>query len=257
MFDKQVTALTAILKDKDIRGYSGDAFWNIIKAVVLGDVGALLDTTNDLKNILFHTPTVLFWDKMQRYLFGTFRDYSDQVKMSAKFTEDNSDYEAFVKKQIHLINEMNDDRKIDYFAMLTRCFLLTDMEDALYYKLARFINICTPEELEYIKSFDYDRKSEINAVISSLYQYGLFDQAEKEHGGVDYVLSGFAKALKDNSLNFDEGLNGRDRILAYDQIPPLNITEPATFQDIDNIINNNDVVIDGTSTGEGMEMMPF
>lgn len=245
MFDKQVTALTAILKDKDIREYSGDAFWNIIKAVVLGDVGALLDATNDLKNILFHTPTVLFWDKMQRYLFGTFRDYSDQVRMSAKFTEDNSEYEAFVKKQIHLINEMNDDRKIDYFAMLTRCFLLTDMEDALYYKLARFINICTPEELEYIKSFDYDKKSEINAVISSLYQYGLFDQAEKEHGGVDYVLSGFAKALKDKSLNFDEGLHGRVRILSYEQIPPLNIAEPATWDDIDSIINNNDVVIDG------------
>ena len=84
MFDKQVTALTAILKDKDIREYSGDAFWTIIKAVVLGDVGALLDATNDLKNILFHTPTVLFWDKMQRYLFGTFRDYSDQVRMLAK-----------------------------------------------------------------------------------------------------------------------------------------------------------------------------
>lgn len=31
MFDKQVTALTAILKDKDIREYSGDAFWNILK----------------------------------------------------------------------------------------------------------------------------------------------------------------------------------------------------------------------------------
>jgi hypothetical protein len=245
MFDKQVTALTAILKDKDIREYSGDAFWNIIKAVVLGDVGALLDATNDLKDILFHTPTVLFWDKMQRYLFGTFRDYSDQVRMSAKFTEDNSEYEAFVKKQIHLINEMNDDRKIDYFAMLTRCFLLTDMEDALYYKLARFINICTPEELEYIKSFDYEKKSEINAVISSLYQYGLFDQAEKEHGGVDYVLSGFAKALKDNSLNFDEGLHGRVRILSYEQIPPLNIAEPATWDDIDSIINNNDVVING------------
>ena len=70
MFKKQVTALTAILKDKDIREYSGDAFWNIIKAVVLGDVGALLDVTNDLKDILFHTPTVLFWDKMQRYLFA-------------------------------------------------------------------------------------------------------------------------------------------------------------------------------------------
>lgn len=86
---------------------------------------------------------------MQRYFFGTFRDYSEQVKMSVEFTEDNSEYEAFVKKQIHLINEMNDDRKIDYFAMLTRCLLLNDMKYDLYYKLARFINICTSEELEY------------------------------------------------------------------------------------------------------------
>lgn len=245
MFKKQVTALTAILKDKDIREYSGDAFWNIIKAVVLGDVGALLDVTNDLKDILFHTPTVLFWDKMQRYLFGTFRDYSDQVKMSAKFTNDNSDYEAFVKKQIHLINEMNDDKKIDYFAMLTRCYLLFEMEDALYYKLARFINICTPEELEYIKAFDFNRKSKLNVIISSLYQYGLFDQIEKEHGGVDYKLSSFAKALKSNSLNFSEELNGTTRILSYNQISPLKIAEPATWEDIESILNDEEVIING------------
>ena len=245
MFDKQVAALTAILKDKDIREYSGDAFWSIIKAVVLGDVGALLDATDDLKNILFHTPTVLFWDKMQRYLFGTFRDYSDQVRMAEKFSKDNSDYKTFVKKQIHLVNEMNDALKIDYFAKLTRCYLLTDLEDALYYKLVRFISICTPEELEYIKAFDYNRRAELDAVISSLYQYGLFDQKEKEQEGVDYVLSDFAKALKDNSLNFDEGLNGRNRILAYDQISPLSIAEPTTWQDFDKIFNNNDIVIDG------------
>ena len=92
------------------------------------------------------------------------------------------------------------------------------MEDALYYKLARFINICTPEELEYIKAFDFNRKSKLNVIISSLYQYGLFDQIEKEHGGVDYELSSFAKALKSNSLNFSEELNGTTRILSYNQI---------------------------------------
>ncbi len=58
-------------------------------------------------------------------------------------------------------------------------------------------------ELEYIKIFGYNEKAEINAMISSLYQYGLFDQKEKEHDGVDYVLFDSAKALKENSLNFD------------------------------------------------------
>ena len=32
MFEKQINALTTILRDKDIRDYSGDLFMNIIKA---------------------------------------------------------------------------------------------------------------------------------------------------------------------------------------------------------------------------------
>ena len=75
------------------------------------------------------------------YMFGTFRNYAEQVKMAGKFNEENMDYEKFVKRQIHLINEINDDKKVDYFAQLTRCYLLTEMENALYYKLARFLII--------------------------------------------------------------------------------------------------------------------
>lgn len=250
MFENQVTALTAILKDKDIQEYAGDAFWNIIKAVSLGDVGALLDTASDVKNLLFHAPTVLFWDKMQRYMFGTFRNYAEQVKMAGKFNYDNGDYEKFVKKQIHLINEINDDKKVDYFAQLTRCYLLTEMEDALFYKLARFLTLCTPEELDYISSFGYEETTVLTAMVSSLYQYGLFDQKEKENGGVDYILSGFAKALKSNSLNFDEGTAGRVRILSYEQIAPLSISEPMTFEDLDEVFSKNQIVFDANGSAE-------
>lgn len=77
---------------------------------------------------------------MQRYMFATFRDYAEQVKMAGKFSEDNKDYERFVKRQIHLINEIDDDKKVDYFAQLTSCYLLTEMDNALYYKLAKFLN---------------------------------------------------------------------------------------------------------------------
>lgn len=97
MFENQIATLTTILKDKDIHNYMGDTFWNIIKAVSLGDIGALLDSSIDIKNMLFHAPSVLFWDKMQRYMFGTFRNYAEQVKMAGKFNEENMDYEKFVK----------------------------------------------------------------------------------------------------------------------------------------------------------------
>ena len=245
MIEKQIAALTTILKDRDIHEYAGDAFLNIVKAVSLGDVGALLDSSVDIKNLLFHTPTILFWDKMQRYMFGTFRDYTEQEKMADKFNEDNKDYEKFVKRQIYLINEINDDKKVDYFAQLTRCYLLTEMENALYYKLAKFLVMCTPEELDYIASFGYEETTNLTVMVSSLYQYGLFEQQEKQHGGVDYVLSGFAKALKYNSLNFNEGISGRNRIVSYSQIAPLSISEPMTWEDIDNVFSGNKIIING------------
>ena len=245
MIEKQIAALTTILKDRDIHEYAGDAFLNIVKAVSLGDVGALLDSSVDIKNLLFHTPTILFWDKMQRYMFGTFRDYTEQVKMAGKFNEDNKDYEKFVKRQIYLINEINDDKKVDYFAQLTRCYLLTEMENALYYKLAKFLVMCTPEELDYIAPFGYEETTNLTVMVSSLYQYGLFEQQEKQHGGVDYVLSGFAKALKYNSLNFNEGISGRNRIVSYSQIAPLSISEPMTWEDIDNVFSGNKIIING------------
>ena len=245
MIEKQIAALTTILKDRDIHEYAGDAFLNIVKAVSLGDVGALLDSSVDIKNLLFHTPTILFWDKMQRYMFGTFRDYTEQVKMAGKFNEDNKDYEKFVKRQIYLINEINDDKKVDYFAQLTRCYLLTEMENALYYKLAKFLVMCTSEELDYIASFGYEETTNLTVMVSSLYQYGLFEQQEKQHGGVDYVLSGFAKALKYNSLNFNEGISGRNRIVSYSQITPLSISEPMTWEDIDNVFSGNKIIING------------
>ena len=74
MFDKQVTALTDILKDTDIREYSGDAFWNIIKAVVLGDACAMLDATDDLQNIVINTPTVLFSEIKKSYPADSFME---------------------------------------------------------------------------------------------------------------------------------------------------------------------------------------
>ena len=51
MFENQIATLTTILKDKDIHNYMGDTFWNIIKAVSLGDIGALLDSSIDIRSV--------------------------------------------------------------------------------------------------------------------------------------------------------------------------------------------------------------
>ncbi len=226
MLEKQVSTLVAILKSEDIRNYSKEAFWNLIKAVMMGDGLAAADSIRNIQEIIFHTPTILFWDKMKRYLLGTFKCYEDQLKMAQKFDNHNEKYEIFVKRQIHLINEIDDDLKVDFFANLTRCFLLTDLTQELFFKLTKFIVMCTPPELEYLKSVDYNIEAENSVMVSSLYQYTLFTQREKQNGDIKYMLSDFAKALKQNSLNYCEGLNGCSRYCSYEQLKPIDIVEP-------------------------------
>ena len=69
MLEKQINALTIILKNEDIHKYTGEAFMNIIKAVILGDPNALIDAGKDIKEIISNMPIILFWDKMSKYMW--------------------------------------------------------------------------------------------------------------------------------------------------------------------------------------------
>ena len=238
MLDNQVKALSTILRNNDIQTYTGDSFWNLVQAVLMQDPFSGLNATKSVKELIFHMPTVLFWDKMERFLFGTFHSYEDQIKMAQKFSEDNEAYVAFVKRQIHLIDALDDDMKVEYFAALTRCFLLTDLDGGLYFKLCKFLSICTPEELVFIEKCPYDFKSSNTAIISALFQYGLFTQVDDNETGTYYVLSDFAKALKQNSLNFQGGLCGQTRLISYEQLAPLNLQQIATKADIEALFND-------------------
>ena len=253
MFDKQLTALSAIVRNEDLQRYTGDAFLDLIKAVTFKDNEAGIKTVDDVRKLLFHIPTVLFWDKMKRYLYGTFKEYEDQVRLAAKFNSDNPNFTRFVKRQIHLINELDDDEKVDYFAQLTRSFLLTELEESLFFKLVKFLNICTPYELLFMKQIPYDYASENTAVISSLYQYGLFDQKTGDAGVVRYVLSDYAKSLKQNCLNFDDGIGSAQRLTSYAQIAPLDIAEPLSDSDIDKVFQDTTFMLNSGSATENID----
>lgn len=238
MLKKQIEALTTILKNDDLQNYAGDGFWNLIQAVITEDPFSALATGKDIKELIFHMPTVLFWDKMKRFLTGTFHSFEDQIKMAQKFNDDNKEYAAFVKRQIHLINALDNDFKIDYFAELTRCFLSTDLDRTLYFKLCKFLSTCTPEELFFLKKCKYDFKGKNNAIISTLFQYGLFTQIEEDGTSETfYVLSDFAKALKQNSLNFKDEFHENTRFISYEQLAPLNLPESIPIAEINKMFN--------------------
>lgn len=156
--------------------------------------------------------------------------------------------------------------KVDFFAALTRCFLTTDLQPGLYFKLCKFLSICTPEELFFLKNCPITYNGINTAIISSLFQYGLFTQKEKDDGSGDicYILSDFAIALKQNSLNYDDGLHGASRLTSYELLAPLNLTEPTTMgqfslepiepeeikKAVDNAYRDTKLILDGGTAGD-------
>ena len=158
MLEEQIQALGAIWRDQKSRELLQDSALSLMKLVFFGDIGSGADALRAF--LEFNTPTVLYWDKMWRYTNGVIRDPADQVKLAEKFYHDEPKYKEFVKRQMSLINEINDDKKIDYFAMLTRCFLYTEMDEHLYLKLAKFLSMCTPGELVFLRDLRYDDRIE-------------------------------------------------------------------------------------------------
>lgn len=236
MINNQICAIATLIRDEDLKQYAGDAFWNFIQSVIMKDPSSGLSSIKNVKDLVFHVPTLLFWDKMYRFLFGTYHNFGEQVKMANHFDHDFEKYKAFTKKQINLINQFEDDEKVDYFANLTRAFLFECISDiGLYFKLAKFLSLCTTEELMFVMESSHNLGSKNNAMISALYQHGLVTQAEDENGESIYVLSDFAIALKQNCLNFDDGVGETPRIQSYKQLGPLSIPEPASMGDFNDL----------------------
>lgn len=233
MLEEQVNELATIIKDEDLKEYTGDAFWDLIAAVISKDPVAGASAVKNVHEIIFHMPTLIFWDKFKRFLNGTYKDYEEQVKMAARFNDDNKKYVEFVKRQIQLINKLDDDSKVDYFAMLTRCLLLQEIDISLYFKLASILNQCTCYELEYIKSTDENKKMKNDAIVSALYQYGLVEGCLEDEGFY-YVFSGYAKALKRNCLNYEDD-TCCEVLKTYEDIKPLGIPEPIPDEDIESL----------------------
>lgn len=153
--------------------------------------------------------------------------------MATKFNYDNKEYAQFVKKQLNIINDLEDDVKVDYYAALTRCMLLTDLECDLYFKLVQMLRQCTTDELEYIKQCPVDIRAENTAMISILILSGLFCQGGEGNGKATYVLTDLAKALKRCCLNFNDESLKIPYYSGYNTLDAIPQMEPITTEEID------------------------
>lgn len=250
-FFEWIKSLVNISQKDDFQKYTGTDLEGLIVATTTGDVWPVRNTVEKTFHNITHLPTMIFWDKMERFLHGSYRNLEEQIRMANKFEAESDDYFRFVKKQISIINQMEDDEKVDFFAMLTRAYLLECIQtQELYFKLAKFLMLCTSDELEFLKCCDYNYASPITVMISALYQFGLFSQSTDANGEACYVLSDFAKALKQNSLNFYHDLRDIQRLGTYEAMQPLAIPEPISVNDINEIFSDTEITLDGgTASG--------
>lgn len=247
LFDN-AKALSLWLRNHDIKEYAADELTSVIAAALTNDpaseVVAIRKTITDVA----HLPTFIFWCKMEQFLRGTFHSFEDQVKMANKFDPTTDGYARFVAKLITVLDQIEDCEKVDFYANLSRAFLLECIKsETLFHKLAKFILICTYDELCFIRDCPYEYAEPNSVMISALLQYGLFEQGETVDGKTRYKLSGFAKALKQSSLNFNPELHGMKRITGYEDIEPIETFEPISSQDILDIFNSSDeeIILNG------------
>ena len=170
---------------------------------------------------------------MERFLRGVFRSFEDQIKMAERFDPRTDDYEKFTVKLVSILNQIDVDEKVDYYANLTRAFLLDLINAEVFFKLAKFLLQCTMDELLFLQGIDYNFTSPNTMMISALFQYGLIEQGESVNNERRYKLSDFAKALKQNSLNFYSEMHGVKRIGSYDDMkPPVLPNKAASWSDL-------------------------
>lgn len=223
-----------IIENKNIQEYAGDAFGDFVQALFSGDVFSGMSAAENVKNLLFHIPTVIFWNKMQRFLLGTYRDWEEQVKMSSKFSKDNKKYKEFIYQLMETIDKLDLEIKVDYYSNLIRAFLLELIDENLFYKLRQIIMNCTVSELGFFiehndsECFDYD------IMIFSLKNYGLVEQITDEK--TYYKITDLAKRLKEYALN---GENISKQEVAYTDLTPPKDLAFATEKDIENLWKNN------------------
>lgn len=181
--------------------------------LMLGNSTAGKKLALDAVKFAYQIPNLIFFNKMRKFLECSYGEIEleKRVKFSGKFLDD--DYKKYVKRQVELINSINDENKIDYLANLTRAVILGFIDVNVYFKLAYIINQTTTEELEYL-SENINRTIENNVYTFSLQQAGLIQQVVDigRSGGVCYKYTSFATNLYKFALKFNE----KDREYTYE-----------------------------------------
>lgn len=186
-------------------------------------------TMKDTKDLSYK----IFLSKFYKIIEGTYSTTTDKVKLAKEYHEK---FDNNISRQLQFISwieGIHDLRKIQYYSNLFSCYLVCEIDEGLLFKLINTLERCTSFELDYIKNFDYQKESLLDTQISYLTNDGLFELCDNTDREVRYRLSSLATTLKQNSLNYEDGLKNIRRINEIEKLPPYSLIKPITADELD------------------------
>lgn len=55
----------SVLNNEDIQEYGGEGIWNLIQAIFTGNIFSAISAGKNIKELIFHIPTAIFWSKIK------------------------------------------------------------------------------------------------------------------------------------------------------------------------------------------------
>lgn len=190
MIEKISNGIIAIVKNDNIKEFAHKKVIDLVDAILNESQVSVISNIDDVRKLLWQIPNSLFWDKMFRFMTSTFSDYEYQIKMCEKFQKDNKKYKEFVKKLIQIIEKLDFDEKVDWFANLTRSFLMELLNEDEYFKLSFALRQIASQDLLYLKELVTEKETYENGILNILYQHSLTDKyTPNTCGSIDSVYN--------------------------------------------------------------------
>ena len=206
IFDKIVPNFISLINSKETKNFAEMSVENLAKICMAGDLGSAIQEGTEIIKYAGSIKDILFWEKMKKWLQGTYDSSEMGTKISAKFTEDSKKYQEYTKRQLQCIAEIDEEEKIDYYANLTRSWLNGWIDTSVYFKLSYLLKVFTLEELKYLKeNYTEEELDKVNYYIREFSLYGLIDVIEETNlGHTRYKYSDLAEVFLHTGIAYDE-----------------------------------------------------
>lgn len=112
MFEKIVENLTVIFKANETKAFAKNSAENIAVFCLTGDLVSGVKEAFETVQYIWGIKDILFWGRIKKWLENTYDPPEMEVKLAAKFTEDEEKYKEYTKRQLQYIAQIDEDKKI-------------------------------------------------------------------------------------------------------------------------------------------------